>query len=240
MKNLLFAVAGAALSLSAASCGQCGSTAPKGPLDPTGLGSIPGHGQIAQDNTLKEGPRLLPAETYIRSYLTLFGGLAPLDLQTRMHQGGSGLFDTWNDYLAALGLPDYRTDVPRNAQTNALMIATFERLGVALCDRALEYDWKSTPARPLSQRLIFAFDPTPASPTDAEFAAGFDVLHRTFLGYPSALALTPRAQRFLSLYRQVAARHAAPDAGSFRFTATEAGWAAVCYGLVRHPEFHLY
>ena len=25
-----------------------------------------------------------------------------------------------------------------------------------------------------------------------------------------------------------------------RFSPAQSGWAAVCYGLIRHPEFHLY
>lgn len=201
--------------------------------------SIPGHESLPQDTTHKEGPRLMPAETYIRSYLALFGGLAPLEVQTRARGAdGTALFDSWNDYLAALGLPDYRVDQPRGNQTNALMMATFERLGVVLCDRAVERDLRGT--LPVAQRVIFAFDPTTAAPTAAEFAARFDVLHRTFLGYPAALAETPRAARFFELYNGTVTRHRATGAAASRFTPEQAGWATVCYGLVRHPEFHAY
>ena len=35
-------------------------------------------------------------------------------------------------------MPDYTLEIARNPQTNSLMIATFERMGVALCDRAVE------------------------------------------------------------------------------------------------------
>jgi hypothetical protein len=122
------------------------------------------------------------------------------------------------------------------------MAATFERLGVALCDRALEHDLKAPKGGqlpPLSERLIFAFD-VPRGPVDAAaFAPRFDVLHRTFLGYPTSLAPPARAARFFQLYRDIVAGHAKAEPKS-RFSPDEAGWAAVCYGLVRHPEFHLY
>jgi hypothetical protein len=186
---------------------------------------------------------MVPPEVYMRTYLRLFGGLAPLDAQKRARAGdGGNLFDTWDDYVSALGFPDYRLDVPRQTQTNALMMATFERLGVALCDRAVEHDLRPVKGQgmlPESQRLVFAFD-LPSGPLDAkEFAPRFDVLHRTFLGYPASLAPPQRAERFYRLYEQIALEHA-KEAPKSRFTPQEAGWAAVCYGLVRHPEFHLY
>ena len=72
---------------------------------------------------------------------------------------GAALFDTWDDYLSALGFPDYRLDMPAAPQTNALMVAAFERLGVALCDRAVEHDWpRASRRRPSGERLVFAFD----------------------------------------------------------------------------------
>jgi len=118
-------------------------------------------------------------------------------------------------------------------------VAAFERLGVALCDRALEHDLKAKPAPPIGSRLIFDFD-VPQSPLDAAgFAPRFDVLHRTFLGYPAALAPAERAPRFFTLYQQISAAHATASPQS-RVSASEAGWAAVCYGLIRHPEFQLY
>ena len=198
---------------------------------------LPGHESLRVDNSHKEGPRTLSAESYIRSYLFLFGGLSPLASQTALRGSGASvdnsLFDTWSDYLGALGMPDYREDVARSTQTNALMIATFERIGVALCDRATEHDLKNG-ATPTT---IFTFKKTAALPTRAEFDERFDALHRRFLGYPAKLATTDRGTRFFTLF--TSASGAAPDAG-VRLTGQDAGWTAVCYGLIRHPEFHLY
>jgi hypothetical protein len=198
---------------------------------------------LAEDTAPKEDLRMVPPEVYMRTYLQLFGGLAPLDVQKRARAGDGGqLFDTWDDYVSALGFPDYRLDIPRQTQTNALMMATFERLGVALCDRAVEHDLeapKGGEAPPLKDRIIFAFD-VPRGEVDAgAFASRFDVLHRIFLGYPASLAPPGRTARFYQLYRDVVAGHAKADPRS-RFSPGQAGWAAVCYGLVRHPEFHLY
>jgi len=136
-----------------------------------------------------------------------------------------------------MGLPDYRVDMPRGTQTNTLMLATFERLGVALCDRSVERDLQGS--LPTTSRLIFAFDKT--TPVDlAAFTSRFDVLHRTFLGYPAALGPATRTNDSFKLYTDTVTLHSATDAAKSRFTPDEAGWAAVCYGLVRHPEFHLY
>ncbi len=175
----------------------------------------------------------------MRTYLQLFGGLAPADVQKRIKLGSATLFDTWNDYLSALGLPDYRLDLPRAAQTSSLMLATFERLGVALCDKAVERDLRAG-AGAAANRPVFAFDLPSVEPDLAAFTTRFDSLHRTFLGYPAALAGTSRTARFYTLYTNAVAAHAAPGAAKSAFTASEAGWASVCYGLVRHPEFHLY
>jgi hypothetical protein len=190
---------------------------------------------------------MVPPEVYMRTYLQLFGGLLPSEVQQKARgTDGGNVFDTWDDYVSALGFPDYRVDIPRQTQTNALMIASFERLGVALCDRAVEHDLPSlgrptpkTPPPAPSARVIFAFEPLAGAMSDADFAARFDVLHRTFLGYPAALAPPERAPRYFALYRDIAANHAKALPKS-RFTADQAAWAAVCYGLVRHPEFHLY
>jgi hypothetical protein len=207
------------------------------------VNQLPGHATVGVDQGPKDEPRLVPAEAYMRTYLQLFGGLAPLDVQKKAKGAdGNQLFDTWDDYLAALGFPDYRNDIPRGAQTNALMVATFERLGVALCDRAVEHDLglKGKPGSLPTDRLIFAFEP-PAGPMDAsKFSAPFDLLHRTFLGYPAALAPTDRNARFLALYQDTLKRHSDPAAPKSRFTPEQAAWATVCYGLVRHPEFQLY
>ena len=204
---------------------------------PTPVTEIPGHEQLAQDNTPKEPPRLMPAETLIRSYLSLFGGLSPMALQARLRGATSdNLFDTWGDYLTALGVPDYAVDIPRSPQTNALMLAAFERIGVALCERAVQNDLRGAAA---ADRVLFRFDlPAGRALTDDEFLARFDVLHRRVLGYPAALAPDGRLPRFRTLYRNAVAAHA--DAGARSFNGPEAGWASVCEGLIRHPEFHLY
>jgi hypothetical protein len=195
----------------------------------------PGHGNPL-DTAPKEGPRMMAAETYIRSYLALFGGLAPLAAQkAAAGSDGTALFDTWDDYLGALGLPDYRFDIPRQGQTNALMLATFERLADPLCARALEHDTAASAGA--SGRLVYDFD-MPPNVSPSEFAARFDKLHRVFLGYPAALAPAGRIDRFYGLYESIVDGHA--DAGASRFSPAQAGWACVCAGLVRHPEFHLY
>jgi hypothetical protein len=204
----------------------------------TPVSAIPGHASL-EDDSHKEGPRLMPAETFIRSYLSVFGGLAPLDLQAKL-QGtdGAGLFDTWRDYLAALGMPEYMNEVARSTQTNALMIATFERTGVALCDRAAQLDLVAS--TPVAKRVVFAFDLPAGEIADADFAPRFDVLHRAFLGMPASAAPADRTAKLLALYRGTVARHTAAGAPSSKLTPQQAGWSSVCQGLIRHPEFHLY
>jgi hypothetical protein len=194
----------------------------------------------ALDTAPKAPSRLVPPETWLRTYLMLFGGGSPMEVQRRAKGNDNGQeFDDWNVYLAALGFPDYRLDLPRATQTNALMIAAFERLGDTLCDRMLEHDLKSTPPVPIAQRTVFAFD-LPSTMLDIKaFAPRFDVLHRTFLGYPMALGPANRVDQFHALYKDTFERHA-KQPKRFRFTPAEAGWAAVCYALVRHPEFHFY
>ncbi len=223
----------------AASLAACGS-APPLVVEPVAAGTLQPLGVSVEDTTPKEDLRIVPPEVTMRTYLRLFGALAPLDFQkdTRGRDGAS-LFDTWDDYVAALGFPDYRLDVPRQTQTNALMVATFERIGVALCDRALEHDWKAAERPPVQERVVFAFDPPAGAVSAADFAPRFDVLHRTFLGYPASLAPPEREARFYALYDSSAKGHPRAAPGS-RFSPAEAGWAALCYGLVRHPEFQLY
>ena len=218
----------AAVSLLALSCAPPLVIAPKDEPPPAPL-------QItAQDSTPKEDVRMLPAEAFLRTYLQLFGSSSPLDVQKSARR--NGLFDSWNEYAAALGLPDHRNDLPRSTQTNALMIATFDRLAIALCVRAAEQDLRPQVAP--AQRLVFAFAGTPR-PADARaFAAPFDVLHRTFLGYPAALAPPGRTEAFFNLFRTTLARHEKTPARGLG--PVEAGWAAVCLGLARHPEFHTY
>jgi hypothetical protein len=198
---------------------------------------LPAARQVAIDTTPKERRRMISPEMYLRAYLGWFGNLAPLDVQKRAQP--KNLFDAWDDYLAALGLPDYRIDLPRQTQSNTLMMATIGRLGEALCLRAAEHDLhgsnKSAPP-PIAQRVVFAFDAV-AQPAAAQFADRFDVLHRMFLGYPARLAPPDRVARFFQLYQQVAARHAS---AKNPLTADETAWAAVCAALVQHPEATLY
>jgi hypothetical protein len=228
------------LLLAALAIGCAKDPAPvEGSVPSVPVGSIPGHETLGQDDSVKEGPRLLPAETYIRSYLAVFGGLSPLEAQNALRAKDSGLFDAWRDYLAALGVPEHKTDIARSTQTNALMVATFERIGVALCEAAVERELKD-PARPAPDaRSVYPFEPTAGEPTEAEFATRFDVMHRTFLGYPASLAPTDRTKRFFTLYQDTVKKHAEKGTPT-RFTPPQAGWAAVCMGLVRHPEFHTY
>jgi hypothetical protein len=199
------------------------------------VASLPGHDHLTVDTAPKEGLRMVPPEAYVRTYLQLFGALAPLDVQNKARAAdGAQLFDTWSDYLATLGFPDDKLDLPRATQTNALMIATFERLGAALCDRAMEHDRKA----PLGERVIFAFEGTEVQDLPS-FAVRFDVLHRTFLGYPSKLAPPERLARFHQLFTATVARHAGGPKKA-KLTPHETGWAVVCEGLVRHPEFQLH
>jgi hypothetical protein len=179
------------------------------------------------DTTPKARRRMVPPEVYLRAYLTWFGGLAPLDVQNRARP--KGLFDAWDDYLAALGLPDYKIDLPRQTQSNTLMLATLGRLGEALCIRAAEHDLHAK--TPPEQRVVFTFD------IKDDFAASFDVLHRTFLGYPLKLAPPDRLERFHTLFTQVASRHAGAKQP---LSPEETAWAAVCAALVQHPEAELY
>lgn len=222
------------IALLAVSGGACG---PSLRVSPTPGTLPPAVAEAALDTAPKRDLRLVPPEVYLRSYLALFGEKTPADVQKRARGADGGqLFDTWDDYLAALGFPDHRADLPRATQTNAIMVATFERLGVALCDRAVEHDLQ----KPVSgePRRIFDFD-APKSLDASGFATRFDVLHRTFLGYPAALAPSTRARDFYALYTDTVARHAQAKVKS-RFPPELSGWAVVCYGLVRHPELHLY
>ena len=65
---------------------------------------------------------MVPPEPYLRAYLA---GLAA-SRQSTPEQAltPKNLFDSWDDYLAALGMPDYRIDLPRATQANTLMVAT--------------------------------------------------------------------------------------------------------------------
>lgn len=208
----------------------------------TPVESMPGHGNLAQDTTPKRGPRMMPVETYVRSYMQLFGDLAPLAIQTQIRARDTSVFDTWNDYLASMGLPDHRVDIARVTQTSAIMLATLERTGIALCDLAVARELDAMTPPPVANRTVFAFDLPVGALDRASFASRFDVLHRTFLGYPAALAPDNREQRFFDLYTRTVNRYtAAMGAPTTLFRVkSNTGWAAVCYALVRHPEFQLY
>ncbi|MDB4963242.1 MAG: putative rane protein [Myxococcales bacterium] len=206
--------------------------APRGELiAPAATDPLPAHGFVTLDTSLKARRRAVPAEVVLRAYLGWFGGLAPREAFLRAR--GNDLFDQWSYYLAALGLPDHHVDAPRVSQSNTVMLATMGRMGEALCIRSIERDLR-TRTTPLADRVIFAFEPV-VGPDRAAFASRFDVLHRTFLGYPATLAPTTRTERFFALYRAVAARHRGG-----RLTADETAWAAVCTALVQHPEAWLY
>lgn len=221
---------------------SCGGAAERPPARVAPEAPVPlaARGTVREDTTPKTELRMVPPEAYVRTYLELFGELAPIDAQNAARgKDGAQLFDVWDAYVSALGFPDYRIDVPRQTQTNALMVATFERIGVALCDRAVEHDLSNKAPLPIDHRVIFAFELPRGELDRGAFAARFDVLHRTFLGYPAALAPPDRTARFYQLYLDVESDHAKNKPRS-RFTPREAAWAAVCQGLVRHPEFHLY
>jgi hypothetical protein len=100
---------------------------------PVALGEPPAIAATRLDSAPKEVPRLIPAEAYMWTYLQLFGGLAPTEV-TRRARGSDGnqLFDSWYEYLAALGFPDYRLDLPRATHPNAHLEADRERLVDAL------------------------------------------------------------------------------------------------------------
>jgi hypothetical protein len=216
--------------------GALAACGPPSTIVPSRPAALPAHREVMIDATPKARRRMLPPEVYLRAYLTWFGGLTPLDVQARAK--GRGLFDAWDDYLAALGLPDFRLDLPRATQSNTLMLATLGRLGEALCVRAAEHDLHGKAPPPIDQRVVFAFDVTPKAPTADEFATRFDVLHRTFLGYPARLAPAERVPRYFALYQDVVGRHAKKK--NAPLSPDETAWAAVCAALVQHPEVELY
>jgi hypothetical protein len=203
------------------------------------LSDIPGHDGMGIDSRRTQGPRTMTAETYLQSYMALFGASSPSEVAT-LAKGADGreIFETWSDHIGALGLPDYATDIARAGDTNALMLGAYERLGMALCERAAERDLRATGGS--TARIVFDFSLPSNSLDRAAFDAGFDVLHRTTLGYPARLAPRSRSEGFFKLYSTVVGSHGQAGAVTSRLSPAEAGWAAVCEGLLRHPEFHLY
>jgi hypothetical protein len=196
---------------------------------PSGPRPLPDH-ETVLIGSVRELRRMVPPEAYLRSYLMWFGGLAPKQIEEHPH----GLFDTWAEYLSALGLPDYRRDQPRQDQTNTLMVTTKGRLAESLCIRAAEHDLHAR--IPIAERIVFKFEL--GAPLDlASFTTRLDILHRTFLGYPVRLAPADRSSRFYELYRSIARRH---DGETRPLTADEVAWAGICTALVEHPEATLY
>jgi len=216
-----------AMAMAMAACGPAQS------IEPTTPHTLAAHREVTIDKTPKERRRMVPPEVYLRAYLTWFGGLAPLEVQAKAR--GKALFDAWDDYLAALGLPDYRVDLPRATQSNTLMAATLGRLGEALCIRAAERDLRGK--LPVEQRVVFAFVVDAKPPTHEQLLAHLDVLHRTFLGYPLELAPPGRADRLAQLWTEIAKHHQGKKGP---LTADELAWAGVCTALVQHPEAELY
>lgn len=239
--KVLFAVAALAVCVVTAACNGLGGSSSSSKNDSNSVStvpvsSLPGHEGLV-DTAPKRGPRTITPEVYLRTYVSLFGAGTPAETEALAKGTDKAVvFDTWGDYLNALGLPDYTIDIPRASETNSLMLATFERLGNALCDRAAEREIKGS--APPNERHVFAFD-APAGDVDlAAFEPRFDVLHRTFLGYPAKLA-PGRVQRFFQLFQDTVTRHGAPTPNA-RLSPTQSAWASVCYGLIRHPEFQLY
>jgi hypothetical protein len=204
-------------------CGAPDTIAPAAPSP------LPESHAVVLDQSPKQRRQMVAAEAILRAYLTWFGGLLPSEVVQRAH--GGNLFDQWTYYLAALGLPDYHVDAPRVSQSNTVMLAALGRLAEALCVRSAEHDLHARP--PLGARVVFAFEPA-ENPSRDQFAAGFDVLHLTFLSYPASLAPAGRLDRYYALFRDVAEHHR-----DKALTAEETGWAAVCTALVQHPEAEL-
>jgi len=231
----LAALAALALFALLPGCGGSDSSVDK-PTPGVSITDVPGHEGIGVDTRQKQSARTLTAETFLRSYLQLFGGLSPSEAAALAAGTDEELFRRWNDYAGALGLPDHTLDIPRAVETNTLMLGTFERLAIALCDRTAELEIDGARAKHL-----YDF-PRGADPLDrASFDAGFDVLHRTILGYPARLAPGgARGQAYYDVYAGVVRRHGGGGAMVSRLSPAAAGWATVCEGLVRHPEFQLY
>ena len=179
----------------------------------------------------------------MRTYLQLFGGLAPLDVQKRARGGDGARSSTPGTTTSRRSAsPTIASTSRASTQTNALMIADVRaaRRG-ALRSRASSTICKGQAAAARPSALVFAFD----LPARARRRRGRSRRGSTSCTAPSS-ATRRRSRRrsararFFQLYRDIVAR---PRQGATRSRAsppTRPAWAAVCYGLVRHPEFHLY
>lgn len=201
------------------------------PITRSTSSELPPTRTIALDRSPKAERRAVPAEVFLRAYMQWFGTSEPRE--TALRARGDDLFDHWSQYLAALGLPDYHVDAPRVSKSNAIMLATIGRLGEALCVRTAERELGSN--LPVDQRRVFAFDSKPDL-SYTEFVPRFDILHRTFLGYPFSLAAQSRGSAFYAMYRRIEQRHLTGG----RLSADRLAWVAVCTALVQHPEAWLY
>jgi uncharacterized protein (DUF1501 family) len=149
---------------------------------------------------------------FLRSLLVWFGEVTPLEAQ-RLASGGN-LFDSWRDYLSMLGLPDYRGDIPRAEQSNAMMQATLGRLAEALCIKTAARELKA--GGPVDSRNIYAFEIV-ARPSTDQFL-GRDVYCARVASRGGALLMNRRT--FLKLF----------GAGAAGFATHGATWAA------SHPD----
>jgi len=212
--------------------------------------ALPAPAATPRESFVPREPRLVPAEVLIHSYTAIFGDLLPPEIRKNYGAANAeGRYFGWEQHLSALGLPDYPRDLPRVTQTNTVMVAAFEGLAATLCDRAALHDLTprlrdATLAPELAALVqvkappLFAFDAPPGPITIDAFRPRFDVLHRSFLGYPVDLAPPERVADFHALYTEVEARHRGGQKSSV--PPPVAAWSAVCQGLARHPEFHHY
>ena len=214
-------------SIVIAACGGAGAITPSEPT------ALPAHKTRCSTRTPKERRRMVSPEVYLRAYLGWFGGLVPLDVQNRARP--KGLFDAWDDYLVRARparLQD-RPAAPDPEQHADARDARPARRGAVRARRRARSARRQDAARSARRVRVRCRAATPTTRS----ASGFDVLHRTFLGYPAKLAPGERVAKFHALFTEVAARHAG---AKNPLTADETAWVAVCTALVQHPEAELY
>ena len=184
---------------------------------------------------------MVPPEVTMRTYLHLFGALAPLEFQKGARGATARASSTRGTTTSPRsGSPTIASTSPaRRRPTRSWWPPSSASASRSATARS-STTGKEDAAEPVQERVIFAFDPPKGHVSTAQTSLrGSTCLHRTFLGYPARSRRRERSQRFYALYETIAKEHA-KAAPKSRFTPDEAGWAAVCYGLVRHPEFHLY